>query len=193
MSNWVKIENTDWWFRADNSSGRDPAHFHFVKGDPTKAKSDFYNRRVYTQLKNLDGSTKQNYDKGGHGGVDRNVPEDIIQKAVNQKGGNNSERVSLSEPFFGLLNLERIDSTSVTVQQGEEGYPVWGNGNPLQMTYSVTRNKENGDLSFSLSSVFDMKTRMFISPNIMLPSISISPGASLIPGTIPGLSPALIY
>jgi hypothetical protein len=43
-STWIGIDDTDWWFKADHSSGKDTADFHFVKGDPRKMRSDFCNR-----------------------------------------------------------------------------------------------------------------------------------------------------
>jgi hypothetical protein len=135
---------------------------------------NFMKEEFIPQLKNPDGSTPQKRDKsGGAGGVNKDVPEDIIQKAVQQKNsGGNFQSVALSEPLFGLLGVENLDPTSVTFNLGEEGCPSWGNGNHLQMNFTVTRNKETGALNFTMTAVIDKKTgKPIVGPMLPIPSI----------------------
>jgi len=188
-SKWIKIEGTDWWFRADSSHGGDRPHFHFGKGkDPKKSNFEVYNRRVYVQDKKSDNS---NTPQRPHGrdGLDKDVPEDIIQKAVNQKKTDIiSESVSVPEPLFGLLGVERLESNKVRVENYEEIYPLWGNGNPLELHYSVTRDRETGVLNFTFDYAVDLKTGNIILGGIYIPVVpgtqyfpTPSPSSSLIP------------
>ena len=196
---WVRIIGTDWWYQYHQPRRiGDRAHFHFLQGkDPRSAHARFYNRRVFANEYNPDGSIRQMNDRSGrqgHGGLDQDVPEDIIHKAIEQKGsGIISERVTVPAPLFGLLGVERLDPIASIVNPYEEGYPLWGNGNPLVMNYSITRDMETGHLNYTFEYAIDQRTGNILLGGILLPII---PGVKFFPipsgATIPALIPGFI-
>jgi hypothetical protein len=180
----VKVIGTDWWFRFDQASAGDKAHYHFVKGSPNKSHSIFYERRVYIDPKKSgDEAISQKHHGGGKGGVDEDVPLDIIKKAVSQKGGDNSsEKITLREPLFGLLGIENLDNNSYIAYPGTEEYPlvyplISNDLGPVSFEVAVSRNKETGGLDFTILSARSTTSGKDITPFLLttptdLPSFS---------------------